>query len=89
MGTPSLSIVWEREGALLGNGHLVGNDLVFDEALPDHAGTYMCVASSDGQDPVTASATVTVNCESEDDVLTDQSVLYLPRAVALYLASHC
>ena len=65
MGIPTPDIIWMRGGVLVGHGHVVGNYLVFEEALPDHAGTYTCIATS-GEDSVTASATVTVNCESED-----------------------
>ena len=60
------TINWEHgNGVLVGNGQVVGNDLVFVEALPDHAGVYVCVARSGG-DTARASANVTVNCECEE-----------------------
>ena len=63
-GDPPPTIIWEGEdGVFLNNGHVVDNDLIFQGALPDHAGVYTCVASN-GDTSVTASATVTVNCES-------------------------
>lgn len=65
-GTPSPTIIWMKYGFLVGNGVVVGDDLVFEEALPSHAGTYMCIAESGGFN-VTASATVTVNCKSAAD----------------------
>ena len=40
----------------------MGNNLVFDEALPSHAGVYVCVASGEGGE-ARAEATVTVSCE--------------------------
>ena len=62
MGDQPVSISWEREGVLVGNGMMVGSDLVFGEALPDHAGVYECVARS-GMVEDRAAATVTVSCE--------------------------
>ena len=64
MGDPNtLSIQWERDGVLVGNGAVMGDNLVFQEALPSHAGSYECVASDVGGED-RAQATVTVSCES-------------------------
>ena len=45
-----------------------GDNLVFDGALPDHAGIYACVARS-GEEVARAYATVTVNCESDKHII--------------------
>ena len=61
-GNGTISIQWEKDGLLLSNGVVMGNNLVFDEALPSHAGVYVCVASGEGGE-ARAEATVTVSCE--------------------------
>ena len=56
------TITWERDNVLVGNGLLVGYDLVFMEALPDHTGIYECIARN-GSEETRAAATVTVSCK--------------------------
>jgi hypothetical protein len=58
-GSGAVSIHWEKDGILLSNGVVMGNNLIFDEALPSHAGTYVCVATNEGGE-ARAAATVTV-----------------------------
>ena len=67
-GNPAPTISWERDGVLVGNGLVVEDNLVFDGALPDHAGIYACVARS-GEKVARAYATVTVNCESDKHII--------------------
>ena len=68
----TLSIQWERGGVLVGNGEVVGDSLVFTEALPSHAGNYVCVASDEsGEDR--AEAAVTVSCESFPPIIHTHS----------------
>ena len=61
-GSGAVSIQWEKDGLLLSNGIVMGNNLIFDEALPSNAGMYVCVATNEGGG-ARAGATVTVFCE--------------------------
>ena len=65
-GTPTPTIIWVKDDLVVGNADMVGDDLLFEEALPGHAGIYVCIAESGGLN-LTASATVTVNCKSAAD----------------------
>ena len=80
-GNGSVSIRWEKDGILLSNGAVMGNSLVYDEALASHAGSYVCVASND-EGETRAEATVTIFCKSHS-----VQFLSLPLANSLYTLS--